>query len=779
MKQRSVALWMTSTILAAWGQAVSAQGTAAPATRAPADTADSTAAQAGPASGEEIVVTAQKQAQTLIDVPQSITVVSGATLERQHANSFQDYLKLVPGLQLDQSTQGQGRLILRGINTGGVASTVGVYVDETPFGSSSGLVNGAILAGDFDTFDINRIEVLRGPQGTLYGASSLGGVLRFVTNAPSTSGFEARARAGIESVKDGDLGYSGNAMVNVPLGQTVAFRASATYRKDAGFIDSIGTSGTDLVGNVLTSDVHKNINDAISYGGRASLLFKPSDAVSVRLSAIAQDIKADEASIVEADPITLKPLHGLSQSEFVPQFTNTRYRVYNATGVFDLGFADLTSSTSYATQKQHSRSDLTFALSGLLALPQAFGGFGLPPNEFFEPQDTNNKKFTEELRLSGQTQLVDWLVGGFYTHEKGLIHQEFVAVEPGTLIPIDPIPFLGTILGVADVNSKYKEIAGFANATIHFAPQFDLDVGGRYSHNKQSAHQISDGALAGGFNDFPIAHSSENVFTYSVAPKYKLSRHATIYVRVAKGFRPGGPNVLPPGAPSEVPTLYHSDSVISWEAGVKAESADHRFSIDAAAFHINWKDIQLFAIVNNFGVNVNGSSAKSDGVEFTATARPVPGLELSANGAYTNARLTNDAPDVVGGRKGDQLPFTPKFSGALNADYQWHLGLGATAHAGASLRHLSGQTANYDPDFVAVFGRHRHIRPYDVIDLNAGVDFGRFEVEAYAKNLGNSHGVTSTTGTTVFGPFPIYPDGAIGTGIIRPRTIGLSLGFEY
>ena len=148
-----------------------------------------------------------------------------------------------------------------------------------------------------------------------------------------------------------------------------------------------------------------------------------------------------------------------------------------------------------------------------------------------------------------------------------------------------------------------------------------------------------------------MARSSENVFTYSVAPKYKLSRNATIFARVAKGFRPGGPNVLPPGAPPDVPTLYHSDSDVSYEAGVKAESADHRFSIDAAAFHINWKKIQLFAIVNNFGVNVNGSSAKSDGVEFTAAARPVRGLELSANGAYTNARLTGATPDVVGGRK--------------------------------------------------------------------------------------------------------------------------------
>jgi iron complex outermembrane receptor protein len=766
MVRRTFAYWLTGACLAAFAAQGHAQNTAAPASQPTSGQIDT--------DPNAIIITATKRSQLLIDVPQSVTVVSGKTLETQHANSFQDYLKLVPGLQLDQSTQGQGRLILRGVNTGGVASTVGVYVDETPFGSSTGLVNGAILAGDFDTFDVNRIEVLRGPQGTLYGASSLSGVLRFVTNLPSTDRFMARGRAGLESVKGGDLGYSGNAMANVPLGQTIAFRASASYRKDAGFIDSIGTSDTDLFGNVLTSDVAKNINDTVSYGGRASLLFKPIDAVSLRLSAIVQNIKADDPDLIEADPVTLRPLHGLSQSRFVPQFTNTRYRVYNATGVFDLGFADLTSSTSYATQKQHLRSDLTFPLSSLLEL-----GFGLPPNEFFEPQDTNNKKFTQEVRLSGQSHLVDWLAGAFYTHEKGLIHQDFVAGEPGTLTPIDTVPIFGTILGVADLTSKYKELAGFANATIHFAPQFDLELGGRYSHNKQSAHQVSDGALAGGFNDFPVAHSSENVFTYSAAPKYKLNRNAMIYARVAKGFRPGGPNVLPPGAPPDVPTLYHSDSVVSYEAGVKVESADHRFSLDAAAFHINWKDIQLFAVVNNFGVNVNGSSAKSDGIEFTATARPMPGLELSANGAYTNARLTGDTPDVVGGRKGDKLPFTPKFAAALNADYQARLGANMTGHIGGSLRHISGQTANYDSDFVATFGRQRHIRAYDVIDLNAGVDFGHFDIQAYVKNLGNSHGVTSTTGTTVFGGFPLFPDGAIGTGIIRPRTVGVTLGFDY
>ena len=750
-------------------------GTCALAMAAPALAQPNATAAAQPlppqaqADQNAIIVTAQKRTQVLIDVPQSVTVVPGATLEQQHATSFQDYLKLVPGLDLNQSRPGEGRLILRGINTGGVASTVGIYVDETPFGSSSGLVNGAVLAGDFDTFDLSRIEVLRGPQGTLYGASSLSGVLRFVTNAPSTAAFELRGRAGVEAVKGGDLGYNADAVVNVPLGPTIAFRASGNYRKDAGFIDSIGTGG---------SDVAKNINGHRSYGGRASLLFKPSDAASIRLSAIAQNIDANAPSVIEADPVTLRPLHGLTQSQFVPQFSNLHYRVYNGTGGFDLGFASLTSSTSYATQKQHERIDFTFALSPFLR-----AALKLPPNEFFEAQDTNLNKFTQEIRLSSQSHLLDWLVGGYYTNEKGLIDQSFVAVTPGTLTPL-ALPFT---LGTANVTSKYRELAGFADATFHFGPQFDLELGGRYSHNRQSAHEMTNGVLAGGApKDFPIARSSENVFTYSLAPKFKPNKNTSIYARVAKGFRPGGPNVLPAGVtiPPDVPRIFHSDSVISYEAGVKAQSADQRFSIDAAAFHINWKNIQLFTVVSGFGVNANGSSAKSDGFEFTAAARPIAGLTLSANGAYTDARLTGSTPMSVGGRDGDQLPFTPKFTLSLNGDYGWHVGPRTRAHVGASWRHVSGQTAGYDIDFVTAHGRQRHVPSYNVVDLNAGVDLGRFDIEAYVKNLGNSHGITSTTALTVFGAspdtgFPLYPGGAIGTGIIRSRTIGVTLGIHY
>lgn len=709
-----------------------------------------------PTELDVVVVTAQKREQSLIDVPQSISVVSGSTLEEMQAVTFSDYLKLVPGLQVSQSQPGQGRLVIRGVNTGGVASTVGVYMDETPFGSSTGLANGAILAGDFDTFDVSRIEVLRGPQGTFYGANSLGGVLKFVTNAPQLGETEIRARANVETVKGGGESYGASGVVNIPLGETLAFRATGAYRDTAGFIDSIGTAG---------SDRENDINDSRSYGGRASLLFRPNDQFSLRLSAVLQNIEVDSPTVVESDPNTLQPLYGrLSLSQFVPMFSDFEYRVYNAAAELDLGFADLNSATSYSTQKQALRSDLTTNLSGLVNAI-----FGVP-NEFFLGQRTNLEKFTQELRLSSnEASPFEWLVGVYYNNEEGLIDQRYHAVTPGTFTDIAGLPLLGT----AVLPSKYEELAGFANVTLHLGDRLNVDVGGRYSRNEQSATQRSDGVLAGGPATFSV-DSSEEVFTYSVAPRFKLNEDASLYARVAKGFRPGGPNVVPPAAPATVPRQYDSDSVLSYEVGFKAETSDRRVSVDIAFFHIDWKDIQLFAAVNGFGVNVNGAGAKSDGIEFTTTLRPVAGLSLSANGAYTNARLEDDTSPLVGGLKGDRLPFTPELSLGFNADYRWQISDKTEAFVGGSVRHLSEQTGAYDTDFRAANGRQRQIESYEVVDLRAGVDFGRFSVEAYAKNLTDSGGVVSTSEVTANG-FDVYPGGAIGTGVIRPRTVGVAV----
>ncbi|MEO5611450.1 MAG: TonB-dependent receptor [Sphingomicrobium sp.] len=737
---------------------------------------DTNAASASSASAndQDIVVTAQKRSQLLIDVPQSITVVSGATLETQQATSFQDYLKLVPGLQLDQTDPGQGRLILRGLNTGGVASAVAVYMDETPFGSSTGLVNGGVLAGDFDTFDVARVEVLRGPQGTLYGANSLGGLLKFVTNAPDTKRTIMRGRVSVEAVDGGDMGYRGHAVVNVPLSETVAFRASGTYRKEGGFIDSIGTSDTDLFGVTQTSDVAKNINGSKSYGGRASLLFKPAGPLDVRLSVVAQNIRVNAPSFVESDPDTLKTLYGRpTQSQFVPEFSRVDYRVYNGLVNYDLGFGTITSSTSYGTQKQTFRNDATFNLSGALEV-----AYGAPPNELFLAQKTNHKKFTQEVRLaSNGGEVLEWLVGGYYTREKGLIFQEYVTVVPGTLTRItDNGPFLGAVLAEVSLDSKYKEYAAFANATLHLGEHFDLDFGGRYSHNTQTAKQSSVGSLVGAalFTDL---NSSDNVFTYAVAPKYKISAHASVYARVAKGYRPGGPNVIPP-PPPVFPSSFGPDTTTSYELGFKGETADRRASLDVAVYHIDWTNIQLITTSNNFAFNINGGDAKVDGVEFTATWRPVRGLNTSINGAYTDARLGDDLPLILGqapALKGDQLPFTPKLSLGLNADYSWSLGGETEAFVGGSLRTLSKQTGDYDRSFRAANGHQRKVPAYEVVDIRGGVDFGRFSIEAYAKNLFNADGKTSTVGPDGSSGLPQFPHGVISTGVIRPRTIGLSL----
>jgi outer membrane receptor protein involved in Fe transport len=731
MKQ---ALWITSSVIAMAAQPAFAQ-------------------EVVEENGNSIVVTAQKREQELIDVPQSVSVVSGATLERQQAITFQDYAKLIPGLQLEQSNPGEARIVLRGINTGGVASTVSTYIDETPFGSSSGQNNGAILAGEFDTFDIARIEVLRGPQGTLYGASSLGGVVKFVTNLPGTDAFEGRVRGTVETTEGGDLSYMGQAMLNVPLSDKIAVRGSGFYRSYGGYVDSIGTGG---------SDVAENINGSKSYGGRISALFAPSETLSVRLSAVLQDFDSDGASVVDVDPATLAPLYGrLTQSQFVPEFTSVKYRLYNGTINLDLGAAELLSSTSYAIQDVTLRDDLTTAYGAALGVPSDIG----------MAQMTNLTKWTQELRLQSLAAgTFEWLIGGYYTHEKGGIFQRIDLFTPGTLT-VDP-----AMPQVADIftTSTYEEYAAFGNATVHIGPRFDITLGGRYSHNEQFADQGGTGLLA---PPALASRSSEDVFTWSGSAKYKLSDHAAIYVRVAKGFRPGGPNLLPPGVPAGTPLAYKSDSLISYEIGVKAQTADDSFSIDAAAFRIDWTDIQLFTVINGFGLNANGGKAKSEGFEFTATLRPTRGFVVAFNGAYTRARLTTDTDPNVGGLAGDRLPFTPKFNWNVNVDYSWSLGGETEAFVGASLRSLSEQRANFDAGFGAAFGLDRPTVPaYEVVDLRAGVDFGRFTLDVFANNLADSRGMTDvSTG----GGLPVAPNGAITTGIVRPRTFGITLGAGF
>jgi iron complex outermembrane receptor protein len=746
-------------------------------------------ASAGVASADdprvmgEMTVTAQKRAEALAEIPMSISVIGGEALERQKADNFQDLVSLVPGLSLNTNTRGVSRISLRGINTGGVASTVGVYVNDVPFGSSSGLANGAILSGDFDTFDMARIEVLRGPQGTLYGASSLGGVIKYVANEPSKEGFEGRVQGTMEDVDGGDLGYALTGMLNIPAGESFALRASGFYRADEGFIDSIGNNPIPSLQNpavniVDGTRVEENLNGLDTYGGRVSALFEPSDQFSLTLAALFQNIDSENADVFEADPVDFDPLYGgLVASRYHPEFTDTEYRIYSATLDWDFGGATFQSVTSYSEFSETFQRDFAVlpagpngeSLAQVLTLLFSDPVTAQPGLSAVLNQVTATDKFTQELRLvSPEDEKIEWLIGAYYTDEdSGIDPQGLSAVAAGTETPDPSVPPL-TLVSLV---STYEELALFANATWHITPKFDLSFGGRWSQNDQEASQSIDGLLAGGLTTFDDVDSSESPFTYSVSPRYEFSDATSMYARVATGFRPGGPNVLPPGAPPGTPTSYDSDELTSYEIGLKTRSEAGALAFDVAAYYLDWKDIQLFAVVNDTGINANGGTATSQGVEFTATASPASGLSFTFTGAYTDTELTQDTDPVVGGLDGDPLPWIPEWSLGLGADYEWSVFGDSTAYVGGQVSYTGDRTAEFSNRDVN--GNIREADAYTTVDLRAGIMRDRWSIELYGKNLTDEEGIND-----ILAP-GFFPNGAAGIGVIRPRTFGVSLGANF
>ena len=820
MLSRKTLLVSTAFVAFALPGAAAAQEQAAAA--AAATTAqDEAATSDNPAESEDpnvIVVTAQRRTQTLIEVPQSISVVGGETLERQQATSFADYAALVPGLTIDQDNPGEARVILRGINTGSVASTVAIYVDDVPFGSSGGLSNGGVLAGDFDTFDVARVEVLKGPQGTFYGSNALGGVIKFITAEPELGAFEARGQGGVEFTKNGGAGWLGNAVVNVPLGDKVAVRASGFYRDHPGFIDAIGRDAED-------------INDSKSYGGRVSLLAEPVENVTIRLLALAQNIRADSPSFYDADPETYDPVNAITgqESEDWTQYStigeqnDVDYRLYSGNLTWDFGPASLTSVTSYGVLDQNQFIDSTLQPTrNLTNLFYQFFGAATGPTGLGLVSDIKTTKFTQEVRLaSPDSDTIEWLVGGYYTHEKSDLFQNFIPFDLATQAEIDhglDLTLLGPILGgalgippafwglwtgfvtdefaVVTLDSKYKELAGFGSVTWHATPRFDLTVGGRYSRNKQKSEQFTNvlgGAPLLGELTTINGKSDEDVFTWSIAPRYEVNDRVSVYGRIAKGYRPGGPNAIPLGAPPEVPSTYDADTIISYEAGVRGETPDRMFGFDASVYYNDWNDIQLFTQIDTdvgpFGVNANGKGARSYGAEVALTARPTRGLNLQANLVYTNAKLTDDTvleeggPNIPGGLDGDRLPNTPEWSASLSADYEWPVWNDARAYVGGNFRWVGDQySGGFSPTYRAAFGERLEIDSYTTVDLRAGVDKGRFNVQLYAKNLFDTDGFGNLAYPRVV-PASLEPTSTarnlVSATPFRPRTIGVTAGFEF
>jgi iron complex outermembrane recepter protein len=603
--------------------------------------------------------------------------------------------------------------------------------------------------------------------------------MKYVTNPASTEAFEARAKAGMESVKGGDMGYTFTGMVNVPLSDRLAVRASGFYRRDGGYIDSIGNnplaSLTDPTVNIVSGTrVESDINDVDVFGGRVSALFNIADNATVDFRVMAQNIESDSTNTIDANPITLRRSgSGNVRSRYHRDPSDIEYRVYSAKLDWDFTAMSLQSITSYSTFEQDFVTDVTAntALAGAPLGPVATLFFGDPvarPLGAIQPQVTSTDKFTQELRLlSADNAPFEWLVGVYYTKEdSGIDPQQVVAVEAGT----DTIAAGVPVLVEAQLNSDYEEFAVFANATWQITDRLELSLGARASRNEQSADQSLEGALLGGAVNFDDADSSESPFTYSFSPRFQLTDNVSVYGRVATGYRPGGPNVIPAGAPPGTPGSYDSDELTSYEVGIKSTIADGRIDVDLAVFYLDWEDVQLLAVVNGVGLNANGGTAESRGAEFSAALRPADGFTLSLNGAYTDAKLTEDTDPVVGGTDGDPLSYVPEWSFSADAEYRWPIGA-AMAYAGAGLNYIDERPAgfnNRDPG-----GNIRVLDSYTTLGLRAGIEFDRWSVEFYGKNVTNADALTDITDAGVL------PNGQVGLSQIRPRAYGMSVGARW
>jgi len=732
---------------------ISVLGIAAPSFAADADNSDSSP------SLTEIIVTAEKRSEPLKEVPMSVTALAGDELDKLQARDFADIAALVPGLSLVDQGPGISRLTLRGQNSGGDGSTVAVYVDESPFGSSSALLNGSILTGDFDPWDLQRVEVLRGPQGTLYGANSEGGLLKYVTNPPELGTYSGAIEVNGETVAHGQNEGDVRGMVNIPLGSIAAFRVSAYDEDLPGFIKDPQTGKTD-------------VNSGHKSGGRASFLVDPVDSLSIRLTASDQQIKTNGTDAVDVDPATLQYSHGdLTQERFVNEPSTFKYQNYNVTVDWNPGPFSVLSTTSYGVL---NTEQLTDATSSILAPPSTTlgdlltGAFGEPLGSN-ETNVANLKKFTQEIRVASPTSdsttnVLDWQLGGYYTHETGLIDQNLNALD----LPsgaVDPtLPVLETVT----LASTYGEWAAFGDATYHFNSQFDIEAGGRWSTNRQRATEGISGALAA-TTSFSTP-SNGDVWTYSVAPRWHVDANTMVYVRVATGYRPGGPNALPPLAPPTVPREYSSDSTVNYEIGLRSTQFNNQLSIDLAAFYVDWKKIQLLEFVDSFGVNGNGGTARSEGVEWKFEYTPLKGLVVSWTGAYTDAVLTSPAP-AVNGVAGDPLAYVPRWSTTLDGEYEWAAFLDYRSFVGATWTFVDSRSTDFASS-AATVPAQLQLPSYGTVGLRLGLENLHYSATLYGKNLGDVRGITS-----------YFSSGAPGLqgdiSVIQPRTIGLTLAAKF
>lgn len=729
---------------------------AATAFTAPAVLAQTAPANAAPApSSEEVIVTASKRVETVKNAPTAITALTSKKLDVLGIKDFNDYLPFVPSLQVASAgAPGQGTMILRGIYSGyeQTTSTVGFYVDDVPFTPSAAGFPGTLVLPDPDLSDVDRIEVLKGPQGTLYGASTLGGLVRVITKQPNLTQFSGDAAIEGDFVEGGGSGGDLRATVNLPIvNDVLALRVTGFDRFDPGYVDNVRT-GQD------------NVNGTRVEGGRATLRYDPTDRLDIAFNVFYQDLHSYGAAGEDLDPTTRQPLEGpYKYAAFFNTSNELRMNIENLTANYRLDFGTVTESASYAQYRDSNRPDYTSIYGPLLGFSgnEAATGNLLPAMN----------KFTEDLRFnSNRIGPLEFQAGFFYTDENDSYDAILYGVDGVTGAPL-PAPF-NNLVNAASV-SHYDEYAVYGDATYHILDQLDATVGIRESYNVQSGDSPAATGLLSAGSVPEHTHSTASDTSYLFDARWRPTKDLSLYVRAASAYRPGGPQFSPsPG----VPASFGPDTVWNYEGGAKGVWLDGRLSADADVYYIDWSNIQLNSLINGFTVTGNGGSAHSAGVEFEGQFIPIEHLVVGGNVAYDQTRIDSLSPNTTAGAViGDPLPNTPKWSGALTVDYSFPVMMSATGTVGATYKFqgpaassFSGLNTNIDTTIPA----------YSTVDLRARLDWKRYSLTFRVDNVGNQYALSNISLLQLIPGDPGDP--VYGSGVpIEPRTYRISLEARF
>jgi len=686
-----------------------------------AQTALAQQTSASPDSGlQEIVVTAGRREELLSNVGVGITAVSGVELEARSASSLEDFVSQVPGLNLQSfGTPGTGVVAIRGISPQGAAATVATYIDNISVGGAGNGTENAWYGPDIDPADLERVEVLKGPQGTLYGASSLGGVIKYVTKTPSLTTTEISTSEELNDVRGGSPGTKMRASVSTPIIENkLALRVSGYYEYTGGYIDDVGIGGKDA-------------DRGYKSGMRATLLYQPLDNLKIKLNATIQSSSVDGNDITDdngTNPSSFQPLYGyFEQKRYTPESYKVQTQLYSSDIQWETDLGSLISATSYSTYNVRNASDMTSEAA-------FFPGLISPTDPAGAIQNLSSDQRTQEFRFeSKRLGIFEFVAGTFYQHQAQTNKSLYTSYD--TTGQVDPSGFLGSQNNTATLD----EYAGFGDATVYILPQLDVTAGYRYSDIQQQVGRSRGGPLYGSpVTASPVLNFAEVSQTYLAGIRWRVTDEVMLYGRAATGYRPGGQRGVPPGAPPGFGDTYTSDSIRSFEAGVKVRALGGRLTLSTDAYVINWSNIQTLIIVGIYDTDGNAGTAKSKGAEFEASYVPFDGLTLRANTAYTNARYTSTNAAIPYITVGERLSYVPEWTRTVSVDYTLPFGTWKP-QVGAEYVYRSSQADISEPPVM--------LPGYTAVNMHVGVQFDdKQSLRFYVNNLANNRGIVGSAG---------------------------------